>query len=182
MKNSKDAMIERLYSEKAKKSTGYAGKLWDAMFRACEYSDKTKIDWRCRTAGRADARIDGKTYEIKTGSGEVAKDYWEEEFSDDAALVGIHFVAFAPFALEVIQDAGGIENITEDDILDNTWIFTRNEFIAMLHQCHKNPWNYHRSTGKVNIQTWGKCPRARLEEILYSGEYPTARDLKISRG
>ena len=181
----------RIRDEQEKGSTGYIGKQVDFWVRDCimVHGVSSVNDVRCRRCGVDDwtIRIDGKLYrgETKTNMGE-----WKVPFariSADDIFPGKAYVAYT----------AEVEGLTEDNVLDNVFIFSRDQFIEMLtvsgRKGLESSLRYNAKRGTVGIQPWklfskqtGKWVEARLNkyyEYLEANEIPTIREfLEMVRG
>lgn len=174
----------RIREEQTKGSTGYIGKQVDFWVRdsIMVHGVSSVQDVRCRRAGADDwsIRIDGKLYrgETKTNMGE-----WKvpcARISPDDIFPKAAYVAFA----------AEVEGLTADNVLDNVFIFRRDQFIEMLTMTGRkgleSSLRYNAKHGTVGIQAWkmfskqtGKWVEARLNkyyEYLEVNEIPTIRE------
>lgn len=174
----------RLQAEKLSCSTGVVGKLCDFHVRDFIMAQGVRKaeDVRCRAAGKSDwtIRIAGHVYhgETKTNMGE-----WKvpcARISADDIFPGKAYVAYT----------AEVEGLTEENIPDNVFIFTREQFIELLtvtgRKGLESSLRYNAKRGTVGIQAWkvwnnktGKWVEARLTkyyEYLEANEIPTLRD------
>jgi len=142
----------RIREEQGKGSTGYMGKWVD--FYARNYlmakGVEHEADVRCRAADKTDftLRYDGSSHkgESKTGAGswKFAKADWTE---DDI---------FPDIDLFVI--AAETEFLTEENFMDQLWVATRTQYIAMLTYTGKkgitSSLNYDAKHGLMKIQPY----------------------------
>ena len=180
----------RIREEQGKGSTGAKGKWVD--FHARDYLMKKGVeqeaDVRCRAADKTDftLRYAGHTYkgESKTGAGswKFAKPDWTE---DDI---------FPDIDLFVI--AAETEFLTEDNFMDQLWVATRAQYIAMLTYTGKkgiaSSLNYDAKHGLMKIQPYvtkvndkksGKVRYAyarlnRFYEFIEQEDLPTLREFR----
>lgn len=178
------AFHARLQAEKVQGSTGVIGKLCDFAVRDFVMAKgvQSENDVRCRAAGKTDwsIRINGKLYrgETKTNMGE-----WKvpcARISADDIFPGKAYVAFT----------AEVEGLTEENIPDNVFVFTRDQFIELLIMTGRkgleSSLRYNAKRGTVGIQAWkvwnnktGKWVEARLTkyyDYLEANEIPTLRD------
>lgn len=142
----------RIREEQGKGSTGFMGKWVD--FHARNYlmakGVEAEDDFRCRAADKTDftLRYDGRAHkgESKTGAGswKFAKADWTE---DDI---------FPDIDLFVI--AAETEFLTEENFMDQLWVCTRAQYIAMLTYTGKkgiaSSLNYDAKHGLMKIQPY----------------------------
>lgn len=129
------AMYERIVRESLKGSTGYLGKYYEPIVRhLLTAHGLTARDFHARENGSNQHDIEdgvlflnGKRikYEVKTGDGIIG---WiapteEPAWSEDDILPGIDFVIYT---CEVKQLT------CEDDVLDNSVVLTRTEFLQFI--------------------------------------------------
>lgn len=159
----------RIREEQGKGSTGYMGKWVDMHARDYLMADgiRTESDIRCRAADKTDftLRYDGQTYkgESKTGAGswKFGKADWTE--AD----------IFPQIDLFVI--AAETEFLTEENFMDQLWVATRAQYIAMLTYTGKkglqSSLRYDPKRGIMKIQPYvTKCtdPKTGKERYAYA--------------
>lgn len=174
----------RLQAEKAQGSTGVVGKLCDFAVRdfVMAHGVEKLNDVRCRAAGKSDwtIRISGKLVkgETKTNMGE-----WKvpcARVSADDIFPGKDYVVYT----------AEVDNITEENLPDMMFVFTREQFIELLtvtgRKGLESSLRYNAKRGTVGIQAWSvynnktqKWVSARLNkyyDYLEANEIPTLRD------
>ena len=174
----------RLKAELAKGSTGVNGKFAD--YHGRDFLLKNGVqrasDVRCREAGKHDwvIRINGKYYwgETKTAAGG-----WK------VAQPGIRAEDIYPGASYILY-AAEVDNLTEGNVPDMMFIFTREQFIEMLAATGRkgleSSLKYNAKRGTVEIQAWSvynkktqKWVSARLNkyyDYIEANNIPTLRD------
>lgn len=183
---------ERIREEQEKGSTGYKGKWVDFHARDYLMADgvRTEADVRCRTADKTDftLRYDGRSHkgESKTGAGswKFNKPDWTEDdiFPD----------------IELFVIAAETEFLTEENFMDQLWVATRAQYIAMLTYTGKrglqSSLNYDAKHGVMKIQPYvtrvndkksGKVRYAyarlnKFYEFIEQEDLPTLREFKES--
>lgn len=131
------ALIERMQAEAASKlnedgsvrkgSTGWAGKYFETLVRFFLYKDGLRAaDFRAHSSSKADFTLNfnGHRYagEIKTGDG-ICAAYGVNELEADDVLPGKHLIVYCTEPQELS---------TVDDLLDNTVVVTRDEFLQVV--------------------------------------------------
>jgi hypothetical protein len=181
----------RIRDEQTKGSTGYIGKQVDFWVRdsIMVHGVSSVADVRCRRAGADDwcIRINGKLYrgETKTNMGE-----WKvpcARICADDIFPKADYVAFT----------AEVEGLTAENVADNVFVFTREQFIEMLTMTGRkgleSSLRYNAKRGTVGIQAWklysnqtGKWVEARLNkyyDYLEANAIPTiAEFLEMVRG
>lgn len=178
------ALHARLQAEKVLGSTGTFGKLCDFAVRDFVMAGGVRKaeDVRCRRSGKTDwsIRIAGKLVkgETKTNMGE-----WKvpcARISAEDIFPGMDYVVYT----------AEVDNITEDNLPDMMFVFTRAQFIELLtvtgRKGLESSLRYNAKHGTVGIQAWSvynkktqKWVSARLNkyyDYLEANEIPTLRD------
>lgn len=178
------AFHARLKAELEKGSTGVTGKFADYHGRDFLLKNGVQLasDVRCREAGKHDwvIRINGKYCwgETKTAAGG-----WK------VAQPGIRAEDIYPGASYILY-AAEVDNLTEDNVPDMMFIFTREQFIELLtvtgRRGLESSLKYNAKRGTVEIQQWSvfnkktqKWVSARLNkyyDYIEEHEIPTARE------
>ena len=170
------AMKARSIAEAIKKSTAerfaVSQKGVEALVRDFYYDGglRSELDFRARTAGKADIIIRGRRGEIKSG-GEVAKNM-DESWTEDDILADAVWVVF-PIMTEIAD---------EYDVPDNTVVMTRETFIKIAATCSRKGirGTFHVTTrGTLAFQSTPlRVLRETFTEMICSGKLPTLRSFK----
>lgn len=174
----------RLQAERLAGSTGVMGKLCDFAVRDYVMAQGVRKadDVRCRRSGKTDwsIRVAGRMVkgETKTNMGE-----WKvpcARISAEDIFPGMDFVVYT----------AEVDNLTEDNLPDMMFVFTREQFIELLtvtgRKGLESSLRYNAKRGTVGIQAWSvynkkteKWVSARLNkyyDYLEENEIPTLRD------
>jgi hypothetical protein len=162
------ARLPLLRKELLKSSTGVVGKFAEGL-RILLNQRPTDV-LRCRAANRSDIRI-GRNLpiEVKTGCGAVsyAEDtelgyFTKDDLNADHVMIGSREIIWMPFPTMTgwdivnLPDPEAVQYLLEQ-VLKNSWCFTRDEFIALLEAMGKNGLASSLHTTKngrqINIQT-----------------------------
>lgn len=179
------AFHARIREEQGKGSTGIVGKLMDFYVRDYLMSGGVRkaADVRCRANGKTDwtIKVSGVLCkgETKTNMGEFkAPSNW----TADDIFPGYAYVAYT----------AEVEGLTEDNFMDNMFMFTREQFIELLtvtgRKGLESSLRYNAKHGTLGIQPWksyipktGKWCEARLNkyyDFLDNNGIPTLREFR----
>lgn len=138
----------------------------------------SKADFRARRAGKADGRlyIDGHPfdYDVKTG-GTVGSPKADGNWDEEDILPKVQYVIFT--VMDIVED--------EDDILDDSIIFTREAWLELCASCSRKglKGTFH-VTGKSPVIAFQPTPlnklRRMVEDMLNAGEGWTVRDYQAT--
>lgn len=149
----------------AKGSTGSTGKWAEVMLR--DYVNVKGLrsinDVRARNANRVD--IQSKKWgniEVKTGSGAVkyacnGETYTKDDLTEENILPDADLILWAPFS----------SFLSEDNLVDMTWVFTRASFIACLEAIGKNGLASSLKVSKGGLQINIQTITPRMEDRLW---------------
>lgn len=125
--NSKEKMYARVCAEKAKGSTAerydFSMKAVEAIIREAVYKRMKAADYRARSAGKADLYlyINGKRAKAEVKCGGTILSNAPLDWDEDDLFADAPYIVF-PVITEIHD---------EDDVLDNSLIFTREEFLSI---------------------------------------------------
>lgn len=184
-----DGLDERIVRELSKGSTGGWAKYYEVLIRwVLHKNGLDEKDFRAREANRVDAKRD---HEVKTGDGIVVdqRHYYGDETTEADILPGARWVIYTPDARTLT---------CWDDLLDNSWVMTREQFLHTFllqgQKRHPNLWSgLKKCTDNLSLREQNKSlPRgqklydsfqlqptyhdARVEWLEGSGEALTFRE------